>query len=178
MRKRHIIMYLVAGALLITALGVGIYNHCKNPSFWDVNVAQILTLFITIAIAFWATQFKNDQRRAKDHVERVIIKIQNLVVAEQFYSFDPNGDVENGKKLYGISTRKVTNCIEVLKSYGASFGFEADIEYIEKELTNYKVLVSEHINDFDYLSKSESQLRRHSENIDSKCDQIIVKLYK
>ena len=88
------------------------------------------------------------------------------------------GDVENGKKLYGISTRKVTNCIEVLKSYGASFGFEADIEYIEKELTNYKVLVSEHINDFDYLSKSESQLRRHSENIDSKCDQIIVKLYK
>lgn len=41
-----------------------------------------------------------------------------------------------------------------------------------------KLFISDHLNDFDYLSKSETHLRKLSENIDSKCDQIVVKLYK
>jgi len=62
--------------------------------------------------------------------------------------------------------------------YGDEFGFKEEIRYIESELKQYKEFVSEHLTDYDYLSKSENQLRRYSDNIDSKCDQIIIKLYK
>lgn len=68
--------------------------------------------------------------------------------------------------------------MNVLKEYGKQLGFQDDVKYIEEQFSEYKSLISEHLNDFDYLSKSETHLRKLSENIDSKCDQIIVKFYK
>ena len=65
-----------------------------------------------------------------------------------------------------------------MKKYGEDFGFKDDIDYLEKETINYKTFVSEHISNMEYLEESESQLRRYSANIDSKCDQIIAKLYQ
>lgn len=178
MKNRKRIYVIVAIVLLLAALSVGGYNIFANDSFWTVNVAQVLTLIITISIAFWATQFKNDQRRAKDHAERVIQKVQLLVTADRFYTFVPGVDIGEANKLHNISVRKLSNCIDILKMYGDEFGFKEEIRYIESELKQYKEFVSEHLTDYDYLSKSENQLRRYSENIDSKCDQIIIKLYK
>ena len=178
MKKRKIAYIIVTIALLAAALGVGTYNIFANPTFWTVNVAQILTLLITISVAFWATQFKNDQRRAKDHAERVIQKIQTIVTAERFYIFTPGVDVEEANKLHNIAVRKLSNCVEALKSYGDDLGFKEEVVYIAENVKQYKEFVSEHLTDYEYLAKSESQLRRYSENIDSKCDQIIIKLYR
>lgn len=178
MKKKDVKYVVIAVALFACVLGVCIYNIVNHSNFWDANAAQILTLFIAISLAFWATQSKNDQRRAKDHIEHVIQKVQVLVVAEQFYTFDSHGNISESNKLFIISARKISNCIEVLKVYSKSFGFKDDVNYIEEQLKQYKEFVSEHLNDHEYLEKSESQLRRYSENIDSKCDQIILKLYK
>ena len=177
MKKRWIVTT-VAIALAAATIGIAIYNMCEHDKFWDVSVAQILTLLVTISIAFWATQFKNDQRSAKAHAERVIAKIQSIVTGEEFYCFVPGNNEEDAKKNYGLSQRKFANCLNVLKEYGKQLGFQDDVKYIEEQFSEYKSFVSDHLNDFDYLSKSETQLRKYSENIDSKCDQIIVKFYR
>ena len=177
MKKRWFVTG-VAFVLAAATVGVGIYNGFKNSSFWNVSVAQVLTLLVTIAIAFWATQFKNDQRNAKAHAERVIMKIQNLVSSEVFYAFEPDSSEEDVKKNYGISQRKLANCLNVLDEYGKQLCFEDDVNYIVEQFSQYKSFVSDHLNDFEYLSKSETHLRKFLENIDSKCDQIVVKLYK
>lgn len=177
MKKRRIVTG-VAIVLAIATVGVGIYNAFKNNSFWNVSIAQVLTLLVTISIAFWATQFKNDQRNAKAHAERIITKIQNLISCEVFYAFAPSSNEEDVKKNYGISQRKFANCLNVLGEYGKQLGFQDDVKYIEEQFSQYKSFVSEHLNDFEYLSKSETHLRKFLENIDSKCDQIVVKLYK
>ena len=65
-----------------------------------------------------------------------------------------------------------------MQQYSKSLGFEEDVKYIETEFKEYKEMVSEHIEDLDYLSKTESRFRRFSENIDSKCDVIILSLYQ
>lgn len=67
---------------------------------------------------------------------------------------------------------------ECYREYGKQLGFQDDVKYIDEQFTEYKSFVSDHLNDLDYLSKSETQLRKYSENIDSKCDQIIVKFYE
>lgn len=176
--KKGLIVTIVAVILAILTVGVGIYNAFKNSSFWNVSIAQVLTLVFTLSIAFWATQFKNDQRNAKTHAEGIIIKIQSLVSREVFYTFTSGGNEDDIKKSYRILQRKLANCLNVLEEYGKQLGFQEDVKYIEEQFSQYKVFVSEHLNDFEYLGKSETHLRKFLENIDSKCDLIVVKLYR
>lgn len=76
-----------------------------------------------------------------------------------------------------VSVRKLTNCVEILKKYSKEFGFEDDAEYIETEIKRYKEFVSDHLTDFEYLQKSEGEIRKYGDNIGSKCDQVIANLY-
>lgn len=138
MRKRWFVT-VVALVLAVFVLGVGIYNIFCNSEFWKASVAQVLTLSVTILIAFWATQFKNDQRNAKAHAERIIAKIQSLVSCEEFYSFTPGSNEEDAKKNYGISQRKFANCLNVLKEYGKQLGFRDEVTYIEEQFSEYKL---------------------------------------
>lgn len=176
--KKKWIVTVVAIVLAAATVGVGIHNAIKNSKFWDVSIAQVLTLLVTISIAFWATQFKNDQRNAKTHAETIIAKIQNLVSCETLYMFKPGNDEEYMKKNYAILQRKLANYLNVLGEYGKQLGFQDDVTYIDEQFSQYRLFVSDHLNDFEYLSKSETHLRKFLENIDSKCDQIVVKLYK
>ena len=164
--------------LLILIVGVGIYNSFKNDNFWELSLPQVLTLIVAIVFAFGASQYRNDERKAKEQSEKVIEKIQNLVNQSSFYNFPPDGDAEAIYKQNRLACRKLSNCIVVLKDYSKIFGFEKELEYIEGEIKEYNDLVSEHPDDLDYLSKSEGQFKKRAENIDSKCDQIIVMLYK
>lgn len=176
MKKRWAITVTVIVGAVVT-FGTGVYNAFVNDEFWNVSAAQVLTLLVTILIVFLATQFKNDQRSAKAHAEKVIVKIQNIVESEEFYTFIPGNSEETAKKNYSISQRKFANCITVLEEYGKQLGFLDEARYINEQFSEYKLFISDHLNDFDYLSKSETHLRKISENIDSKCDQIIVKFY-
>ena len=89
----------------------------------------------------------------------------------------PTVRAARGNRIFFISQRKFANCLSVLEEYGKLLGLQDDVKYIDEQFTEYKTFISDHLNDFDYLSKSEAHLRRLSENIDSKCDQIVVKFY-
>lgn len=177
MKKRCIVTF-IAGALAIATVCVGWNAAVNYEGFWNVTAAQVLTLLVTLGIAFWATQYKNDQRSAKAHAEKIITKIQDIVESEAFYSFVPGSDEETIKKNYRMAQRKLSNCLLVLKEYGKQLGFEEDAEYIEEQIDEYKSFVSEKLNDFEYLNKSETHLRKLAQNIDSKCDLIVVNFYK
>lgn len=176
--KKGLAVTIIALILAIGTLTVGVYNAIANCNFWDVSVAQVLTLLVAIGIAFWATQFKNDQRNAKAHAERIIAKVQGIVAYEELYIFVPSDNEDDARKNYSISQRKLSNCLCVLGEYGKQLGFQEDVAYIEEQFSQYKLFVSDHLNDFEYLSKSETHLRKFLENIDSKCDQIVVKFYQ
>lgn len=144
----------------------------------SVSVAQILTLLVALCIAFWATQYKNDQRKAKEHAERMLLKLQQIVTDEQFYSIPVDGNIEIVQKNINTTNRKISNYINVLKDHGKVLHFYTEITYIETEFSKYKEKVGEHIGDLDYLSKTESEFRRIADNIDSKCESIIILFYK
>lgn len=171
------IIKIVVVACFILALGVAITSFICNDDFWKVNAAQALTLIVTICIAFWATQLKNDERKKKEHAEQLLRKIQTIVADEQFYLISSSCDVIEHKKKINMSNRSLSNSIEMLKKYAETLGFKEGAEYIAKEFKEYKEFVSEHLEDVDYLSKSESTLKKHSENIYTKCDWIILELY-
>ena len=76
-----------------------------------------------------------------------------------------------------MSIRKLKNNIDVLKMYDSIADLSGDVRYLEDQICEYDAFVSEKIGDLDYLSRSETHLARYSNNIDSKCDLIIAKLY-
>lgn len=160
--------------LLLGTIGLFIFNLLKNESFLIMSASQGITLFVAIALAFWAAQTKNKQQNQKEHAEKLLGRIQEIVSEECFYKISEESDT----KKISMLNRKMSNSISVLKQYASILGFEEEIEYIEKEFKEYKTFTGDKIGDLDYLSKSEDTLLRHSENICSKCDFIILRLYK
>lgn len=178
MKIKNILVIIAVIILLVSTIVIGVYNGFNNSKFFDASISQVLTLVVTLGIAFWATQIKNDQRKIKDHAEIIIQKIQAVVTEDSFYFIYKTDDPIEVQKRISVTNRKLNNCIGILKQYGDRLGFSNDANYIEEEFKSYKTFISDHYTDLDYLEKSESTLRKHAENIDSKCDYIILSLYK
>lgn len=177
--NNKIIFFLEVVLLTVIIITTGV-NMFVNNDFYNITISQSLTLIIAITIAFWATQQKNEQRKAKEHAEQLIIKLQTIVVNNDFIHFVvPKDDKEYEEKRQQIliRNRKIKNYISILKEYSKTLGFEKEINYVEQEYNNYYEFVSDKLSDMDYLSKSTSQLNKHAENIDSKCESIIMGLY-
>ena len=174
-KMRNIIPTIVFLIFFVVAVVVLIICLIKNPNFWQANVAQVFALFLTLCIAFLATQLKNDVRKKKEHAEQILKKIQAIVNSDCFYNV--SGQSEETRKKMTMTFRSLNNSIDLLKKYGKELGFKDESEYIEKEFKDYREFVSEYLNDIDYLIKSEITLKKYSENIDNKCDIIIWKIY-
>jgi len=175
--KKVVVAIFIWGSFAFTII-TGAYNIFFNCSFWSASITQVLTLLVTIGVAFWATQYKNDLRKMKENAENVIEKLQAIVSNEQFYSIPADGDLSEIQKNINSTNRKINNCIDILEQYGSNLKFKEEINYIRKEFETYKTRTGEHIQDLYYLSKSEGEFRRIAENIDTKCDFIILSLYK
>ena len=100
-----------------------------------------------------------------------------MVISEKFYKFDSDQN-ETREKEINTNNRKIQNYITILQEYAKQLNIDEGVEYISNEFKNYKTLVGDHIKDFDYLAKSEKELQKYSENIDTKCEFIILQLYK
>ena len=89
-----------------------------------------------------------------------------------------DGDKETIQKQINTTNRKINNYISILEEYAKTINFRTEMKYIRNEFETYKTRVGEHISDLEYLSKSETEFKRYAENIDTKCDYIILGLYK
>lgn len=176
MKIRKIMIAILEISIILVIVAITVYNIIFNCSFWKVSIAQILTLIIAIGVAFFASQYKTDERKQKEHTENLVIKIQKIVLEDQFVRFS----CEDDTKTITVNNRRISNAIDVLKEYSKrlnSKDIKDDTEYIENEFKQYRMFVEEKIGDLDYLSKSESILRKYSENISSKCDALVLHLY-
>lgn len=183
MKRKNIVIICEIVCLLLIALvlahniGSGIKNETLS-TFVDVNLAQLITPLIALLIAFWATQYKNDQRKAKEHAEKIIVAVQNIVTSEDFSAFPENGNVTDVCRDTSARNRKLSNYISILETYSKELSFVDEYNYISGQFNEYKAITGEHLSDLKYLSDTESQFKRIADNIDSKCEAIILKFYK
>lgn len=179
MKKIDRILIIIEALLVLAVLVMAVINIfvLHNSDFWEISIAQVLTLLVAIVVAFWATQRKNDKRKIKEQIEKITEKIQMEVSSPDFVNFDVNSNPEEVQKRITMATRKLTNCINILWEYSKILDISEEIRYIEDQIKGYRDFVSVKVGDLDYLSKSETHLRKYAENINSKCDFIISQLY-
>ena len=175
--KNRIIL-IIEVFLIAVILATTVYNLVTNKEYFKFNLSQTLTLIVAVVFAFSASQYKTDERKLKEQTEKLIEKIQYIVNDTSFYCFSINDNGEEIIKKNRVICRKLSNCICALEEYSKKLSIKNEVRYIKNEYKNYKELISDHLYDFEYLSKSEVNLKRYAENIDSKCVEIIVNIYK
>lgn len=170
---KRIIFIIVEIVLAISIIIAMVFNAINNKQFWDFSFIQGITVIVAIFIAFLASQYKNDERKQKETVEKLIHKLQDTVSNGVFYYDKEYSDIEINQ-----NNRKINNIIDILSKYSKSLKYEQELEYISKQFKEYKEFVGEKINDKDYLAESTGSFKRYSENICNNCDRIIIELYK
>ena len=177
-KKKDVTFWIVLGAIAVVVVFVIINIFViKNDEFLKISIGQTLTLIVAIVIAFWATQRKTDMRKIKEQVDIITSNIQSVVSSSDFITFQTTDQPDDVQKRITMTIRKLKNSINVLNEYSKKIEIKDEVHYIEEQVKGYDDFVSVHISDLDYLSKSETHLRKYAENINSKCEYIILKLY-
>lgn len=163
------LIFLVFGMVVLTG-----YNIKYNTSFFQAPIYTILNLIVAVFFAYFLTQRKNDERKLKEKAENLIDKIQIVINDKRFVHITSKEDIE----FLLMMQRSISNRVEILIGLKDKLIFPKEIEYIKENFTSYKEIIGNHFQDVDYLSKSEKDLYNKIMLIDSKLDEMRIKLYQ
>ena len=165
-----VIFFCVVGACLGFLI---IYNAITDGAlFLKAPLINIVSILLAVFVAYYFTQQRADERKAKELTEHLIEQIQDLLNQESI-----NWTEDTIRKHTLLSQRRIRYKIDILKPLGTSMKISDDILYIEKEYSQYAEFVGNHSNDVEYLNKSEIELMKYKQNIETRCDVIKCKLY-
>lgn len=162
---------------LITLLSCGIiwifvFNLNNNPQFFETSISNIITIILTIVIAYYLTQLSNDERKKKEEFIGILNKIQQFVNSENAL-FNDKFD----KRKVLLNLRSINNSIDLLKKYAYCSNIKKNIDYIKQQFDDYREFVGDNIEKPTYLAQSEAQLLKYLKAIDTKCDEIKLTMY-
>ncbi|MBQ8299698.1 MAG: hypothetical protein IJX99_07620 [Clostridia bacterium] len=173
MKKLLKIKYLLP-ALVALAVSCVLYCNFKtNTDFFKMDFSSGITVLIGIIISYFLVNRDNNEKNLKDTTEKIIDKIQGMIRNPMMYKFNEDVDVRD----IHMTKRAIDNKLNLLKKVSKKLDFENEIEYIISQFDEYVTLVDDHINDIEYLKRSELDLKRRILLIDDKFDEIKLKLY-
>lgn len=168
---QHIIVF---GVLCLIAMPLICYNINNNCEFWKVPVTSIVSALFVVYVSFYLVQWRNDDRERVRHVEILIDEIRNLINSSDLYM---SKSLEQ-RKMALVYQRKVANKISVLETYKFRGEVKTQITKLKNEYKKLREFVGEHLDDEDYINKSESEIERLKSKLDNILDNIIVNLHK
>ena len=144
-----------------------------NERFMDVSLANIITFDIAIYVAYFLTQKKLDNRVKVEKIYSLVCSISDTARVILNIEIWEN----SSKNVFTLNIRKMKNKVAILESFKKKYDFEKEIEYIKNQISDLDSFVSEKIDDYEYLNKSRISIERYINNIETKCDEIFLKLY-
>lgn len=165
-KNDNVVKYIIIGGLSIATLILLIVNACKNISgFWNVSISDGIEIFILIFVSFYLVERQNNVDRKKEKINDVISKIQIKILDSELIVVDS----ENSKKVTRIKLKSISNLLEIVKE---DISNQMSIESIVSEMDSLSAIVMDHIDDAEYIEKSNSEIIRLVTNIDTKLEQI------
>ena len=169
-------VYKVTVWIIIAVLLIffAIYNFFTYEDFFKSSFATCISIGVVIYISYFLTQKQNDKRKQKEILLKILESIQQFTMDRSSYQID-TADAMNS-----INSRKrvVSNKILILINVAKRFGIEKETAFIKDRFHEYEDLIGNHFGDLDYIIKSQKELRRPLELIDSKLSELMLKLYE
>lgn len=164
---------LLIGILIAISIVLLFFNY-KTSNFWKVTLKDIITFDFAIFFTYYLTESKQDQRIKNEKLNHIIEDISKSIDEVSQINFQ----IEYSNKQFTLLIRKVNNKINVLKELNNGVIDESKITYIIEQIGMLDSFVSEHIKDVEYLDKSRTTIEMHVNNIENKCDEIFVDVFK
>ena len=165
----------IAMCLIVAiTMGLSIYNVIKHfDSFLTFNAFNALTLIVTVVFAFLFVQQKQDDRRLRDSVVKILESMQSIDTDK----FITNKFSEESITILHQNMRVFNNKLSALESVSKKLNIDSEIKYINERFQEYKSLIDNHNYDYSYLNKSKIDLDNKITLIDSKITSAIIKIY-
>lgn len=160
--------------IVAITMGLSIYNVIKHfDSFLTFNAFNALTLIVTVVFAFLFVQQKQDDRRLRDSVVKILESMQSIDTDK----FITNKFSEESITILHQNMRVFNNKLSALESVSKKLNIDSEIKYINERFQEYKSLIDNHNYDYSYLNKSKIDLDNKITLIDSKITSAIIKIY-
>lgn len=168
----------INGILVVATLGsfvLIVYNiYVDYQSFLKVSIGQMMTIAVAFYFAFYLTQRNNDIRIQKEVYRKILQSVQEIAMDRDNYVIDGNTDT----KMLTMTKRTLNNYMGILKKYSERMGVQERIDRIARYVDEYVFVLGNHLDDIEYLSKSEAELRRPLEIINIEIIDVVMELYK
>ncbi len=160
--------------IFIVVLGALFAYGVKNTTnFFETSVSTFITVSAAVFVTFFLTQSKNDDRNTKDLVFKVIDQIQEFSHEAKSVNFQSIPD----QKDMLLQIRRMRSKTHLLNLYSERYHYQTASKELLDYFEKYQELFDNHFQDLDYLQKSDQEIARWMENIDTRCDSIRIKLY-
>lgn len=158
------------------------YNAWKNVDFFEIGIYQVISIVITILIAYALVQFRNDERKQKEIAEKLARQIQELCAEFQGHFLLSVTQIdENCWREMLMAKRTINNKISVFEGFCNTLEIKTLNEDVEK--------IKEHFEGFTTVqgdvktAKNEErysmnvEMIKHLNLINERCDVAILHLY-
>lgn len=165
--------YIVFFSLLTVGSGIWIYyNINNNENFFIAPLYSIITIIIALVFTFFLNQVLIEKRRKKENLLRIVQK--TIVELDSPCLIIKNESDVLSTRLLQQSIRNHIKMMTGNKLFSQQN--KTLLSLVEKDFNDYWDFLSEHINDVEYLIKSQSTLSKHIQNAKNKLDEISLNI--
>ena len=155
-KYRKIVYFSLAIASAIIII-ICIVNVCNNSRFFEINVFNGITMLWTVGFSFVLTQGFSKYQRKSDIIVKLLQELINNI--DESKTCIINQDSTKKETLL-MQNRQIQQQISLLANHAKRFGIDGDMQFIKEKFSEYEEIISEHIDDIEYLSHSQTQLSR------------------
>lgn len=164
--KRDCVKNIILGAFIVaTVILLCGSASGKLTGFWNVNISNGIEIFILIFVSYYLVERQNEKDRKREKIEGVIAKIQGRILDSELIQIDS----EENKKATRIKITSISNLLEIVKK---DLQDMKNIDLIISDMDTLSGLVMDHIDDVEYIKKSNPQILRLIISIDTKLEEI------
>lgn len=150
-----------------------IYNIAMSKDFFATSISTFATCGVAILVTYYLTQSKNEDRCTRETIVKVIDQIQSFITAPERVIFT---EATDHRKLL-LELRRWRSKIDILSSYAEQYDYSTECKEIRENFQYYHDFCDAHYQDLQHMQKSDMEIMRWMQNIDSRCDNIYLKLY-
>ena len=154
--------------------GLVYYNWKNNETFLITPIYHILNLVVAIYFAFFLVQKRNDERKLKDILIDILDKIQLELNTEDAHTFNEF----YGKNTALLKQRKINNKLALLDQLKDKLNIISEVGVINSNFNDYRNMFGDYMENIELLKSHQKEFQRFINNIDQKCDEIKVKIFK
>lgn len=169
----------IMGATMVAILIISICaEYFKGMPIWlkylTIPFSSILTICVAVFISYFLTQQRNDKRKFTDTNLIIIERLFAILSSSKLYTITTDEDIT----FIRISQKRIDNGFDILSKNIENENMLAKVTYMRNQLNMYWEHISNHINDFNFLQKSQPELLNYITNIEGRLSELMFDVNK